>query len=266
VKVGETFTRKFPLYDRGISDTYYAKVNYGDGTPEQSLTIWLKNSTLSHKYNAIGDYTITVNAWDTDGGSSSATCTVTVTAADSTPPTTTCDPATFVGTTGDNGWYTSDVTVPLTFSDGAGGTGVKITEYGFDGITWYTYSAPITISNEGMTTLYYRSTDNQGYVETPGTQTIKIDKTAPTIAGAPVAISPNGWYNADVTVHFTVNDPASGIAFVTPDVVLTAEGAGQTVPGTATDNAGNTANCRPAKLALHRLEPFIKVERVVHRT
>ena len=48
-------------------------------------------------------------------------------------------------------------------------------------------------------------------------------------------ISPNnkGWYNTDVTAHFTAEDAQSGLDTVTPDQTLTAEGAGQFVTGTA---------------------------------
>lgn len=80
---------------------------------------------------------------------------------DNTPPTTTIS---LEGTQGSNGWYVSNVQVALTASD-SGGSGVKSTEYSFDGSTWITYTGPFTISEEGTKTVYYRSTDNAGNVE-----------------------------------------------------------------------------------------------------
>jgi hypothetical protein len=45
-----------------------------------------------------------------------------------------------------------------------------------------------------------------------------------------------------VTVHFECFDDDSGVAFCSPDVVLRNEGRNQSVTGTATDNAGNSAS------------------------
>jgi len=67
------------------------------------------------------------------------------------------------------------------------------------------------------------------------------DTTKPTItATATPAANANGWNNTNVLVHFACADNV-GIASCTADTTLTAEGAAQTVTGTATDLAGNTA-------------------------
>ncbi len=85
--------------------------------------------------------------------------------------------------------------------------------------------------------------DNAGNTETAQSSQIKIDKTAPVISGAPTTqANANGWYNADVTVHFTAADGGSGIATVTPDATVSTEGNNQSATGTATDLAGNTAS------------------------
>jgi len=109
---------------------------------------------------------------------------------DTQPPTTT---ANLSGVNGKNGWYISDVDVTLMADDGDG-MGVASTEYSFDLASWLTYSFPITISAEGMTTLYYRSTDLAGNVEETQDLTVKIDKTQPVIT----VISPAG--NAEYTL------------------------------------------------------------------
>ncbi len=68
-----------------------------------------------------------------------------------------------------------------------------------------------------------------------------LDTTPPTITlTAAPAPNANGWNNTDVTVTFTCADNV-GIATCVGDATLTAETAGQTVTGTATDLSGNTA-------------------------
>lgn len=68
------------------------------------------------------------------------------------------------------------------------------------------------------------------------------DTTPPTIV-AVLSKAPNahGWHRADVRVRFSCADTGSRIAFCPPPVVVSAEGAGQAVSGTARDRAGNTA-------------------------
>ena len=75
------------------------------------------------------------------------------------------------------------------------------------------------------------------------TRASAVDHTPPTIT-ASVAPPPNaaGWHHQDVTVSFTCNDAGSGIAQCPAPVVISLEGAGQIVTGTATDRAGNSAS------------------------
>ena len=69
---------------------------------------------------------------------------------------------------------------------------------------------------------------------------VTVDNKPPVITGAPVtAANANGWYNRSVTVHFNAIDATSGLMSVTADQVLSGEGAGQSVTGTAVDMAGN---------------------------
>ncbi len=73
--------------------------------------------------------------------------------------------------------------------------------------------------------------------------TVVVDRTPPEITAT---VTPGAtcdvWHNTEVTVTFEATDVGSGIASVTPDVVLTEDGAGQVVVGTATDRAGNIAS------------------------
>jgi hypothetical protein len=126
--------------------------------------------------------------------------------------------------------------VELKPSDGyATGTGVKSITYGAAGaqpiastsVQQATVSIPI--SREGQTTITFAATDNAGNVETPPKiVTVKFDKTQPSIsAAATTAPNAHGWYNTNVTVHFTCADAISGIAAGTcpAEQVLSSEGA-----------------------------------------
>jgi len=176
---------------------------------------------------------------------------------DTIPPTTLLEG---VGTMGNNGWYVSDVTITLTATDNEGGSGVEKTGYSFDGTSWNTYSGPFTIIDEGTITIFYNSTDKAGNIEDSNQVTISIDKTPPTISGS--AITPpntDGWYKSDVTVHFTATDLPSGVASVTPDVVLVTEGTGLTATGTATDNAGNSVATTVSGINLDTTPPQVTI-------
>lgn len=157
------------------------------------------------------------------------------------------------GTSGNNGWYITDVKVTLLPSGD-----VKETQYSFDGINWKTYSGPFTVGTEGITTLYYRSVGTDESIEPFKTRIIKIDKSRPFITGS-IAAEPNSnpWYNKDVIVHFTAYDNVSGIDFSTGDIIVTTEGAGQSVTGIAVDMAGNTATCEVSGINIDKTDPEI---------
>jgi hypothetical protein len=115
------------------------------------------------------------------------------------------------GTLGTNEWYTSNVVVTLTGGD-TGGSGVASVEYNLNGVGWTTYTGPFTISTEGTNTLEHRITDNAGNGFVLASQTIKIDKTDPTLVkglvGTPGLL---GWFKSDVEVTLTGGDLISGL-------------------------------------------------------
>ena len=95
------------------------------------------------------------------------------------PPETTME---LTGTLGLSNWYTSDVTVTLLV------TGLEFvigpepeftTAYSFDNMNWISYVAPFVVTVEGVTTIYYNSTDSIGSIEDTKIATIQIDKTPP---------------------------------------------------------------------------------------
>jgi Ca2+-binding RTX toxin-like protein len=90
---------------------------------------------------------------------------------------------------------------------------------------------------------------------------INIDKTAPSISGAPDrAANAFGWYNADVTVSFSAADALSGL-LASSDPTTLGEGAGQSVLGTATDLAGNVATYTVAGINIDKTAPNITAQR-----
>jgi len=95
---------------------------------------------------------------------------------DDTPPVTTYS---VTGDSGENNWYTSNVGITLTADDYQ--AGVEETYYKMNDGSWQQYTETIQILSEGTHTLQYYSTDYLGNIETTKYETIKIDKTHPTI-------------------------------------------------------------------------------------
>jgi len=179
-----------------------------DGT---TWTTW-KAYTPSKSWNlTVGEGTKTVYAQYKDkAGLISPTYNDTITLLDATHPTTTIS---LSGVEGANGWFTSNVTVTLSATDDI--SGVEKTEYSLDNVTWSTYTAPFTVSAEGNTTVYYKSTDKAGNVETMKIGTIKIDKTLPTIRIPSRMPDGDVLPEQEVKVSVNVTDFISGIKNVT---------------------------------------------------
>lgn len=132
------------------------------------------------------------------------------------------------------GWNNSDVTVTWNWADEAGGSGI-------DNASCTTSSVS---TGEGAVTLNATCKDLAGNTGN-ASYTVQVDKTAPTISAAATS-APNGagWYNGDVTVHFTCADAGSGIpAGACPaDQTLSAEGTAVSSSAQAvSDAAGNTS-------------------------
>ncbi len=75
------------------------------------------------------------------------------------------------------------------------------------------------------------------------TVSVLVDRTAPTVTYTVTPVSDSNGYNTGnvlVTFNCTDNADGSGIATCTSPTTVNDEGIGQTVAGTATDNAGNT--------------------------
>src|SRR6266850_4852721 len=64
--------------DPGTTETYYATVNYGDGSGGMALSLTGNSFLLDHTYGTAGTYTVAVSVTDSNGASGSATLAVTV--------------------------------------------------------------------------------------------------------------------------------------------------------------------------------------------
>ena len=135
------------------------------------------------------------------------------------------------GTTGSNGWYTSDVAVAWSVSDPESAISSST---GCD-------AASVTTDTIGQTFTCAATS-------TGGTATesviVKRDATKPVATATPAPLpNVNGWNKTSVTATFAGTDATSGIASCTADASVTAEGANQSSStGTCTDNAGNISN------------------------
>jgi hypothetical protein len=165
---------------------------------------------------------------------------------DTTPPELTPH---VTGTKGENGWYTSDVQLSWTYSDPDSDI------YRTEGCE------PVTINADTPSTSFTCRVTSRGGT-TEQTVTIKRDATAPVISGSRTpAANQFGWNNTDVTVNFICSDATSGVADCTPAEVLTAEGAGQSRTGTASDQAGNKASFTVGGINIDKTAPTIGVVR-----
>ena len=189
----------------------------------------------------------------------------------------TVTPATPDGT---EGWYrTAPVLLTFTGADTPSASGVDRIDYHIepplpmefdaegeriarssDGFTRFSIGeGPLKIDADGNYTISYLAVDNAGRHSAPQAANVKLDATAPTISGA-TTTSPNarGWYHQDVTVHFSASDATSGVASVTSDVTL-GEGTNQSVTGSATDHAGNTASTTVGSISVDETSPSLSL-------
>jgi hypothetical protein len=88
-----------------------------------------------------------------------------------------------------------------------------------------------------------------------------LDTTPPTITASATTTDNqayNGaWTNQNVTVAFTCNDSGFGVASCPSPVTVSTEGANQSVSGTATDNAGNTAPATFSNINVDKTAPTV---------
>lgn len=155
---------------------------------------------------------------------------------DTTPPNVT--PA--VDRPAINGWYNAPVTISWVVDDPTA-----------------TVPAAVTVTTEGtaQTITSGPSCDPAGNCAT-GTAVVSLDMTAPLISPSITPPTTTGWYVTAPTVGFDCSDTTSGIATCTAPVTLD-DGANQTISGSATDNAGNTATASATGINVDQVPPGI---------
>lgn len=164
--------------------------------------------------------------------------------ADATPPVIT---PTIAGTQGNDGWYTSDVTVTWTVTDDE------------SAVFSTTGCGPITINTDTTGTMLTCEATSDGGTNSISVN-IKRDATPPTVTATPTpGPNSNGWNNTNVIVSFSGNDATSGNASCDPNTVLSSEGAGQSATGSCTDVAGNSASDTAAGINIDRTPPTVAV-------
>lgn len=212
----------------GVASTTYSV----DGGTQQTGTTF--------KLSAEGDHTVTFFSTDVAGNAETAkTVHVMI---DKTAPTIghLFTPSTYT----DGAWTNQNVSVKFACADQGG-----------SGVASCTGDATVTTEGTGQK-VTGTATDGAGNSATD-TALVSVDKTAPVIAGAKDrAPNANGWYDDDVTVSFTATDDRSGVASKTADKVLV-QGAGQSVTGTATDAAGNSASDTVAGINVDKTAPVL---------
>jgi hypothetical protein len=137
---------------------------------------------------------------------------------------------TIVGTLGNNGWYTSDVSLSWTITDPES--------------AWSsTGCGTVNITTDQQATSYTCSASSAGGTSSK-TVSIKRDATAPSVTATPSSgPNGNGWYTAPFSVSYSATDATSGLAGCSADDSYggpdTSAGA---LSGSCTDNAGNSAS------------------------
>jgi hypothetical protein len=187
--------------------------------------------------------------------------------ADAIPPTTV---ATTTPAANANGWNNSNVTIALTATDNAGGSGLQQIAFSATGAQPIASTniagslASALINAEGITNFSFFATDLAANVEPAQTLTIKLDKTPPSITGTRTPLAnANGWSNTDVTASFTCADDLSGLAAGSPPTptLVSTEGANQQVTGACQDLAGNTASATVSGISIDKTPPTIAPSR-----
>ncbi|MGE0134404.1 MAG: beta strand repeat-containing protein [Dehalococcoidia bacterium] len=150
------------------------------------------------------------------------------------------------GTSGANGWYTSDVTVHTNGTDNVS----PITSCTADQFQT-TDTAPAGVDFNGS------CTNEAGLVTNAPLLNIKLDKTAPTAVLSVFSgtLGANGWYTSSVVVQTTGTDATSGAPTCTANQTFNFESTGITVNGSCTNAAGLTTNAAPLNIKIDMTAP-----------
>ena len=240
----------------GFESTHTCSIDWGDGSTPTTGVVAGSGATRAcagtHAYSAAGSYTITATDTDNEGGRGMDTTTVVI---DNTRPviTYTLDPAT---PTGNNGWYTGNVTIDWTVTDNESTAVPDVNTCVDQTINADTPSTGLVL-NCSATSVGGSASESV---------TIKRDATASTIVATATnadgtAYTLGSWTNQNVTIHYTCSDTASGLDLRYGDGVTgcpsddraTSQGLTTFNGRTVVDLAGNMTTLDPA--------PSVRIDR-----
>ncbi|HET6350744.1 MAG TPA: glycosyl hydrolase [Coriobacteriia bacterium] len=148
------------------------------------------------------------------------------------------------------GWSRSDVAVSFSVPR-PGSSGGTRTFYGIDAPATAEWTAPVAISAEGTSTLYYRSVGRAGAWEETRSAQVRIDKTPPVTTDNHAS-----YYPAQAVIGLTSIDSLSGVseiryqldggAVATGDAVSVSDAGTHTLVYQAIDGAGNVEGPKTA--------------------
>gem|GEM_PF-2586365 len=176
------------------------------------------------------------------GGSGTPTSTV-----DTTPPVTT-----IIGVPA--GWSTSDVEVSFVATDDTSDIGAVYYRLGGGSAT--TYTAPVVVTAEGVTTIDYWAVDARNNRETSRSSVIRIDRTAPVSAA-----NVSEFYLDSARISIVVSDSVSGLSAIrrsldgapsTGSIIDVSEPGTHTLEWSAVDVAGNVETTHSASFTVTR--------------
>ncbi len=209
------------------------------------------SGTLGDNGWYVGDVTVAWNVSDADSAiASSSGCNTVVLSTDTAAATFTCSASSIGGSASDSvtvkldqtapqlvaapttaanaaGWYRDDVTVGHACSDALSGVATCPADQVLGG------------AGSAVTSAARTARDAAGNVSTPATATVKIDRTAPTLAPA---VTQPLLLNAVAAAQSNASDGLSGIATQSCTALSTSSVGARTVTCSATDAAGNSAS------------------------
>jgi len=162
------------------------------------------------------------------------------------PPNTTSSPS---GTIGENGWYRSSVVLTLSAIDSGtvinrAGVNATFFRIGTSG-SWLKYSSSFVLSNDGISTVQFYSTDNGSNIESKKSTAIKIDTKSPTthatITGSSVTLSASDNVSEVNCTKYRVD---SGTWLNYSGAFQVAAAGNHTIEFYSIDNAGNNESMK----------------------
>jgi hypothetical protein len=194
---------------------------------------------------------VVFSAHDVAGNLGSSTQTIKI---DTTPPT-----ADFSMSppNGSNGWYTSAVTVTPSSTDAI--SGIASQQVSLDSSNW---SSSVTISTDGIYTVYSKATDNAGNSSSVVTKTVSLD-TNPPVESLVLPPTTTGWYTSKPAITVNASDTTSGVATVEYSAdggswaaaLPTFSDGTHTVQALVTDKAGNSSTSTTSTIQVDATAP-----------